>query len=110
MELINQTKTNFALGVGKDGKHLFFKIGEVKSFDKEMTKTLLRYEGINDLESLKAKEDKVFNVAKANSSSDSVPSEYQLLKEEAKSLGLEFAPNIGKAKLAELVKEAKEAK
>ena len=104
MELINQTKTNFKVGKDKEGNDIVFKIGEVREFDKELSKTLLRYEGVNSLESLKTKSEKVFANASTKSKTD-----IDLLKEEATELGIEFAGNISKAKLTELVEEAKTA-
>lgn len=67
MELINQTKTTFHLGLDKNGKEISFRINEVREFDDSLTKTLLRYEGINSVESLKAKTEKVISDAKAKS-------------------------------------------
>ena len=97
MELINQTKTVFKLG--KEGE---FKINEVRDFKKPLADTLLRYEGINSLDSLKAKAEASFPAAV------NPKSELDLLKEEATELGIEFAGNISKAKLIGLV-EAKKA-
>lgn len=64
MELINQTKTNFILGKSKDGELLTFKVNEVRSFEEDQCKTLLRYEGVNTVESLKSKVEKDFSKAK----------------------------------------------
>jgi len=69
MELINQTKTNFKVGKDKEGNDIVFKIGEVRTFDDELGKTLARYEGINTLESLKVKSEKVFTEAKSEKGS-----------------------------------------
>ena len=105
MELINQTKTVFKIGKDKKGNDITFGINKVISVDESLGKTLLRYDGVNTLESLKIKSEKVFADAKAEA--DSSKSEIDLLKEEAVELGLEFAGNISKAKLKELIEEAK---
>ncbi len=110
MELINQTKTNFKLQNNPAGQAVFFKIGEVKDFDKKMAETLLRYEGINTLDSLRAKADKTFTEAKAKVvpvAPVETKSEYELLKEEAISLGIEYAGNISKTDLIAKIEEVK---
>ena len=67
MELINQTKTRFRTGSEKDGSPIFFNIGEVREFDEKVGKMLLRYDGINTVESLKANVEKTFAKGKAKS-------------------------------------------
>ena len=59
MELINQTKTNFLVGKDKKGKDVFFCIGKVMKVETDLAKTLLRYEGVNSLESLKVKAEEI---------------------------------------------------
>ena len=90
MKLINNTKTKFTTSEGE------FKVNEIKDFSEENVKTLLRYPGINKIEDLEEKKPS--------------KSEIELMKEEAVSLGLEFAGNISKAKLAALIAESKEDK
>ena len=65
MELINQTKTAFKIGKDKEGGDIFFRHGEVREFSDSLGATLLRYEGINTLESLKSKAVEIFDQAKA---------------------------------------------
>jgi hypothetical protein len=60
-ELINQTKTNFNIGVDKDNKPIVFKIGQIMEFDENMARTLERYKGIESVESLKSKIDTTFS-------------------------------------------------
>jgi len=60
-ELINQTKTNFNIGLGKDKKPIIFKIGQIMEFDENMARTLERYKGIESVESLKSKIDTTFS-------------------------------------------------
>lgn len=67
MELINQTKTVFKLGKNKEGNDVNFFVGEIREVSEELAKTLLRYEGINTLNSLKVESEKVFARAKAKS-------------------------------------------
>ena len=100
MELINQTKTLFKLG--KEGD---FKVGQVKTFSKSLGEVLLRYEGVNTLESLKDASDSLFKDAKKGV--EKPKTALDLLKEEALDLGMEFPGNISAAKLTELVEEVK---
>jgi len=65
MELINQTKTNFLIGKDKEGKDIFFRIGKVMKLDENLAKTLLRYEGIDTVDSLKDKAETIVNKAKS---------------------------------------------
>jgi len=103
MQLINQTKSEFKLGKDSEGEEIIFRVGEVKDFDKGLSATLLRYEGINSIDSLKADNEKLFAGA------PKPKTELDLLKEEATELGIEYAGNVSKAKLTELVEEAKTA-
>jgi len=64
MELINQTKTLFKIGKDKEGKDITFRINEVKDIEESMARTLLTYEGINSVESLKTVAEETFNKAK----------------------------------------------
>ena len=113
MELINQTKTVFKIGKDKEGNDIFFRINEVRDFDKDLGATLLRYEGINTLESLKAKAVAIVSEAKAASPAPvelaKSKSELDLLKEEATELGIEFKGNVSKVALEALIAEAKAA-
>lgn len=54
MELINQSKTLFKTSKGD------FKINSIMEFDESESRTLLRYEGINSLNSLKSEAEEVF--------------------------------------------------
>ena len=90
MKLINQTRTKFVTSKGP------FKVNAIIDFEDAEARTLLGYEGINAIEDLEA------NKAPKKS-------EYDLLKEEATKLGLEFAGNISKADLIALIKESKDA-
>lgn len=65
MELINQTKTNFLIGKDKEDKDIFFRIGKVMDIEEKLAKTLLRYEGIDTVDSLKDKAEKIVNKAKS---------------------------------------------
>ena len=89
MKLINQSKTKFVTSKG------FFNINSIIDFEDSEARTLLKYEGINSVESLEDKPSK--------------KSEYELLKEEATNLGLEFAGNISKADLIALIEESKDS-
>jgi len=60
-QLINQTNTNFNIGLDKDGKPIVFKIGKIMEFDDKMARILERYKGIESVESLKSKVDTTFS-------------------------------------------------
>lgn len=60
-QLINQTNTNFNIGLDKDGKPIVFKIGKIMEFDDNMARTLERYKGIESVESLKSKVETTFS-------------------------------------------------
>ena len=90
MKLINQTRTKFVTSKGP------FKVNAIIDFEDDEARNLLGYEGINAIEDLEEKK-------------PSKKSEYDLLKEEATELGLEFAGNISKADLIALIEESKDA-
>lgn len=90
MNLINQTRTKFITSKGD------FRVGKILEFSDKEARTLLGYKGINKVEDLEG------NTSKK-------PSEYDLLKEEATKLGLEYAGNISKADLIALIEESKDA-
>lgn len=101
MKLINNSKTQFKTSKG------VFKIGSVMDFTDEEARVLLRkkkdgspvYFGISDIKDLEVKTDPA----------PKAKTEFELLKEEAIELGIEFSGNVSKAKLTELVEEAKTA-
>lgn len=88
MRLINQTRTKFMTSKSE------FKVNVIIDFEEAEARTLLGYEGINAIEDLEGE--------KAPKKS-----EYELLKEEATELGLDFAGNISKVDLIALIEKAK---
>lgn len=92
MKLINNTRCVFKASKGD------FAIGKIMDFDAEEARVLLKYEGINKIEDLEEKS----TPAKSKT-------EFDLLKEEATELGIDYPGNVSKAKLVELIEEAKTA-
>jgi hypothetical protein len=90
MKLINLTGTLFKTSKGP------FKHNSYIDFEDEEARVLLKYKGIEKLEGLDGED------------SSSKPSEYELLKKEAESLGIDFPGRIKKAALKELIEKAKE--
>ena len=69
MELINQTKTLFKTSKGD------FKIGAIMEFSKEESLTLLRYKGIESLDSLRSNAEEVIQTSKAKSKKAEITAE-----------------------------------
>jgi hypothetical protein len=87
MKLLNNSKRKFITSVGDFG------VNKIVDFSTEEALTLLKYPG-------------VFKISDLEDSKPTPKSEYDLLKEKAASLDIEFKQNISKAALVELIEKA----
>lgn len=87
MKLLNNGKSRLITSKGE------FALNKIIDFSESEALMLLKYPGVTNISDLEEQKDK---------------SEYELLKEKASSLGLEFKANISKSALIKLIEEVEQ--